>query len=268
MFDADLETLRAAAARLAAAGIDEPLREARILAREAPDAATFDAYITRRATREPVAYILGRKEFWSLDFEVSPAVLIPRPDSETLVETALKEFKTPPRTILDLGTGSGCLLIALLHEWPTATGVGLDISASALAIAARNAHRHGVDQRATFVEANFRDIPNIGRFDLVISNPPYIADAVVEQLEPDVKDFEPRLALSAGNDGLAAFEAIGRSLHDVMFRESLALIEIGHDQGTSAAKTLRNEAINVLRIVKDLGGNDRLMVATLPQASR
>jgi release factor glutamine methyltransferase len=261
------DAVRAAAARLEAAGIDDPVREVRILAREAPDAAAFDAYIARREKREPVAYILGRKEFWSLEFEVSPAVLIPRPDSETLIETALKELKAnPPARILDLGTGSGCLLIALLTEWRSATGVGIDISPDALAIAKRNAERIGVADRASFAIADFANIARAERFDLVVANPPYIAEVDYANLDPDVREYEPRLALTSGRDGLRDIAFIARSLHDVMTVESLALIEIGHDQGESAAKTLRNEGLDARSLVKDLGGRDRVVVATLPQA--
>jgi len=260
------DTLRAAALRLAAAGIDDPMREARLLAREAPDAPTFDAFIARREKREPVAYILGRKEFWSLEFEVTPAVLIPRPDSETLIETALHELKsTPPARILDLGTGSGCLLIALLTEWPTATGVGVDISPDAIAVAKRNAERLGVAGRTSFAVVDFANLALGERFDLVIANPPYIADSAFETLDPDVRDHEPRLALTSGADGLRDIEKIARMLYDVMSYESLALIEIGHDQGQSAVKTLENEGFDARRVVKDLGGRDRVIVATLPQ---
>ena len=260
--------LRTAAARLAAAGIDEPLREARILAREAKDATGFDAFVARREKREPVAYILGRKEFWSLEFEVTPAVLIPRPDSETLIETALKELKaTPPARILDLGTGSGCLLITLLTEWPAATGVGIDISPGALAVAKRNAGRHDVAMRSTFVEADFANGTQ-EHFDLIVANPPYIADGELARLDPDVCNYEPRLALASGSDGLDAIAAIARALHNMMKPQALALIEIGHDQGETAAKTLRNEGLIVHRVVKDLAGRDRVIVATLPQGDR
>ncbi len=263
--DAAPEIISAAAARLAAAGIDEPMREARILARAAPDDATFQSFIARREKREPVAYILGRKEFWSLEFEVSPAVLIPRPDSETLIETALKERKeNPPARILDLGTGSGCLLVALLTEFPHATGIGLDISADAIAVAKRNAVRNNVETRAAFVEADFADAPR-ERFDLVVANPPYIIDAEHAGLDADVRDHEPRLALTSGHDGLDAIKTIARVLHDVMKPDAIALIEIGHDQSESAAQTLRNAALVVQRVVKDLAGHGRVIVATLPQ---
>jgi release factor glutamine methyltransferase len=262
----ELDALRSAAARLAVAGIDDPMREARLLAREAKDDATFHAHVARREKREPVAYILGRKEFWSLEFEVTTAVLIPRPDSETLVETALKELKaTPPARILDLGTGSGCLLIALLTEWREATGVGIDISPDALAVAKRNAERHGVADRASFKIDDFANLTLGERFDLVVANPPYITDADYAHLDADVRDYEPRLALTSGRDGLDAIESIARSLYDVMSGHGLALIEIGHDQGESASNTLRNEGLEVRRVVKDLGGRDRVIVATLPQ---
>jgi release factor glutamine methyltransferase len=261
-----LDVLRAAAARLAAAGIEEPMREARLLAREAMGATAFEAYIARREKREPVAYILGRKEFWSLDFEVTPAVLIPRPDTETLIEAALKHFASkPPARILDLGTGSGCLLITLLSEWRDATGVGVDISPAALAVARRNAARHGIDERAAFAEADFAKLALNEPFDLVVSNPPYIPDAVVDQLDPDVQNFEPRLALAAGIDGLAAIKAITDALHTVLSPQGIALIEIGYDQGESAANALRNGGLTVLGVVKDLGARDRVVVATLPQ---
>lgn len=260
-----VDTLRAAAARLAAAGIDEPQREVRILARAAADARAFESYVARREKREPVAYILGRKEFWSLEFEVTPAVLIPRPDTETVIETALKERKeNPPARVLDLGTGSGCLLVTLLTEFKHATGVGLDLSPAAIAVAARNAHRHNVAARATFVEADFANAPR-ERFDLVVSNPPYITDADYARLDPDVRDHEPRLALASGSDGLDAIRKIAHVLHDVMKPDALALIEIGHDQSESAAQTMRNEGLVVHRIVKDLAGHGRVIVATLPQ---
>ena len=259
------DRLRIAAARLATAGIDDAAREARILAKASLDPATFDAFIARREKREPVAYILGRKEFWSLEFEVTPAVLIPRPDTEAIVETALKELKqTPPRRILDLGTGSGCLLISLLTEFPHATGSGVDISPAAVEVATRNAAHLGVADRATFQIADFGKLAFEERFDLVVSNPPYIPDADIATLDPDVRDHEPHLALKGGRSGLDAVERIARTLHRRLAPAGLALIEIGHDQGESGARTLRNEGVNVLRIAKDLAGLDRVLVARLP----
>ena len=261
---ASLEILRAASLRLLTAGIDDPLREARLLSREADGPARFEEFIRRRAAREPFAYIVGRREFWSLDFEVNPAVLIPRPDSETLVEAALKEFAArPPARIIDLGTGSGCLLISLLHEWQEATGVAVDISMEALEVARRNAVRLSTSGRMRF---DCRDFALTGdeRFDLVVSNPPYIADAVIESLEPDVRDHEPRLALSGGKDGLEAYRRIAAALPALLSAGGRVMLEIGYDQAAGVTRVLENQGLRGIRIVKDLGGNDRVVVATAP----
>lgn len=258
----DQDTLRAAAARLAAAGIDAPMREARLLAREAVDATQFEAFVARRARREPFAYIIGLREFWSLDFEVTPDVLIPRPDSETLVEVALKAFGTrPPHRIVDLGTGSGCLVVALLSEWREARGLAVDISPSALAVARRNAERHAVADRLSFLCADFAAaLP--GPFDLVVSNPPYIAAADLAALEPDVRDFEPHLALQGGADGLEAYRRIAVALKDMLEPGGRALLEIGHDQGRKVPEILQFQGFIVDSVVRDLAGHDRVVVAS------
>ncbi|MFN8949456.1 MAG: peptide chain release factor N(5)-glutamine methyltransferase [Alphaproteobacteria bacterium] len=258
------EILRAAAARLAAAGLDEPAREARLLARAARDATEFEAFISRRATREPFAYIVGRREFWSLDFEVTPDVLIPRPDSETLVETALKAFgERPPRSIVDLGTGTGCLIVALLTEWPDARGLAVDVSEAALGVARRNATRLGTANRLDFACADFATL-QAGPFDLVVSNPPYIPSAVIATLEPDVAAFEPGLALDGGTDGLAAYRAIARALPALLAPGGRAVLEIGWDQARAVTEVLLNQGFEVQRVVKDLAGNDRVLVAAAP----
>jgi len=258
------ETLRAAATRLAAAGLDEPAREARLLARAARDATEFEAFISRRAAREPFAYIIGRREFWSLDFEVTRDVLIPRPDSETLVETALKAFgPTPPRSIVDLGTGSGCLIVSLLTEWPDARGLAVDLSPAALDVARRNAARLGTESRLDFACADFATL-QAGPFDLVVSNPPYIASGVIGTLDPDVADFEPGLALDGGADGLDAYRAIARALPALLARRGLAMFEIGWDQASPVSQILQNQGFAVQRVVKDLAGNDRVIVASRP----
>ena len=256
--------LKEATALLAAAGIDSAQREARILERHAPDAATFAAYVKRRATHEPVAYILGRREFWSLEFEVSPAVLIPRPESETLVETALKLFKQrPPETILDLGTGSGCLLIALLSEWPNAAGLGVDQSPQAIEIARRNAARHVHGPRAMFRTNDWtHDLRQ--RFDLIISNPPYITHAELLSLDRDVIGFEPRAALDGGEDGLEPLKRIADGLKTVMQPDARVIIELGIDQAASAGRILVNAGLKLVEIAKDLAGRDRAIVACLP----
>jgi release factor glutamine methyltransferase len=256
------EILRAAVARLAAAGLDEPAREARLLARAARDAGEFEAFIARRTTREPFAYIVGRKEFWSLDFEVTPDVLIPRPDSETLVEVALKQFAgAPPARIVDLGTGSGCLLVALLSEWRAAHGLAVDLSPAALGIASRNAARHGLAARTAFRCADFGDaLP--GPFDLVVSNPPYIDDAGMDRLEPDVGRFEPALALRGGPDGLAAYRRIAAALGGLLAPGGRAVLEIGFDQGRTVPEILQFQGFSVESVVQDLAGHDRVVVAS------
>ena len=239
------------------------MREARILFAAAPE--KFDDAVARRARREPSAYIIGRREFWSLDFEVSPAVLIPRPDSETLVEAALKELKhAPPKRILDLGTGSGCLIVSLLTEWPEATAIAVDISSQALAVAERNAARHAVASRITFRQSDWATGLD-ERFDLVISNPPYISNAAFATLDADVRDFEPETALKAGPNGLDAIERIAHDLTALLKPKALALVEIGFDQGGSAAQTFTTAGLKIVRIAKDLAGHDRVMVASLPQ---
>ena len=258
-------TLQEAAARLAAAGIEDPMREARILHRAASDEAAFASFVARRATHEPVAYILGRREFWSLEFEVSPAVLIPRPDSETLVEAALAELKqTPPARILDLGTGSGCLIVSLLTEWRNATAIAVDISPAALAVAKRNAARHGVADRISFLQNDWA-ANIVERFDLVISNPPYISDEAFVALEADVRGFEPETALKAGPEGLAAIDRIARALDTILKPTGRVLVEIGFDQGASARRLLTKKGLEIVRIAKDLALNDRVLVARLPQ---
>jgi release factor glutamine methyltransferase len=259
------DVLKQAAARLTAAGIDDPIREARILHKAAPDDATFQTFIARREKREPVAYILGRREFWSLELEVSPAVLIPRPDTETLVETALAEFKQiPPARILDLGTGSGAILIALLKEWPRATGIGLDKSAAALAVAGRNALRHGVADRVDLREGDWSK-GIVERFDLVISNPPYIGEDEFAHLDPDVRDHEPAEALLSGPDGLRDIERIAKALPDLMTAHGRVIVEIGYKQAIAASGIFTNSGLEIVKIAKDLAGHDRAVVARLPQ---
>lgn len=278
-----VDLLRGAAARLADAGIEEPMREARILLAAAMNVRSaalidreptrdewshFEALLARRLMREPVAYILGRREFWSLDFEVSHAVLIPRPDSEALIEEALKRFKDwPAERVLDLGTGSGCLLISLLTEWPEASGVGVDQSADALTLAKRNAERLGVAARANFVRGDWT--AGISeRFDLVISNPPYISDAEFAALDRDVSAFEPAAALKGGADGLDPLRRIAAALPDVLNPRGFAIIEIGAGQAKAAGQIVAESGLNLVSVVKDLAGYDRAVVARLPQETK
>ena len=216
----------------------------------------FDALVTRRAGGEPLAYISGRREFWSLDLAVSPAVLIPRPDSETLVDAALAARRDrPPATILDLGTGSGALLLAALSEWPNARGLGVDASPAALAVARGNADRLGFGRRAAFVQgdwgAGLRE-----RFDVILCNPPYVEAAA--DLSPEVRR-EPASALFAGLDGLDDYQRIVPQLPGLLRGGGVALLEIGHTQ--AAAVLALAKAVGLAGIVRhDLAGRDRCLV--------
>ncbi len=235
-------------------GID---RGALLLSRDRKiDTEAFDKLVTRRAAQEPVAYITGEREFWSLPLRVTPAVLIPRPDSETLIEAALAEVARPPATILDLGTGSGALLLAALCEWPGASGLGVDASAAALAVAADNAVRLGFGDCARFAVGDWGAGLD-SKFDLIFSNPPYIADN--EPLAPDVYDHEPASALFAGADGLADYRRLVPQLPGLLAPGGIAVIEIGATQA-AAVRALAAAAGLGGTVRRDLAGRDRCLL--------
>jgi release factor glutamine methyltransferase len=217
----------------------------------------FADLIARRWASEPVAYITGQRDFWSLNLKVAPGVLIPRPDSETLIEAALAHFgPQAPRTVLDLGTGSGALLLAALIEYSEATGLGVDRSAEALATATENAHRCGLAQRAVFQKGNWAEGVD-GSFDLVLCNPPYIEAGCT--LPRDVVDYEPAEALFAGVDGLDDYRVLAPQIGRLLAPSGCACIEIGHDQGESAAALFRAEGLSVA-VLQDLGARDRCLI--------
>jgi release factor glutamine methyltransferase len=222
------------------------------------DAGRFRAWIARRAKREPVSRILARREFRSLDFEVSSDTLDPRPDSETLVELALDMLASGPDAprILDLGTGTGCLLLSLLDEIPAATGVGTDISPGACAVARRNADRLGFAGRARFFEGNWAE-PVDGTFDLVVSNPPYIAAAEKSSLEPEVAAFDPETALFGGDDGLDAYREIAAAGASLLAPGGTLVLEIGHRQEAAVSDLFRNAGYRQVARRDDLGGRPR-----------
>lgn len=219
----------------------------------------------RRLAREPVSRILGRREFWGLAFSLSPATLDPRPDSETLIETALdcmREIAAP--SILDLGTGTGCLLLALLHEREDARGLGIDISAAALDMAKRNAAALGLAARASFREGNWGEGLN-GRFDLVISNPPYIARADIAALEEEVRAHDPLRALDGGVDGLDAYRALAQQLPALLKPGVAAVIELGQGQEAAVRALFVAAGLDVAPAAPDLSGVPRALVARLPR---
>ncbi|WP_432768367.1 peptide chain release factor N(5)-glutamine methyltransferase [Sphingopyxis sp.] len=222
--------------------------------------ADFDALVERRLASEPVAYIVGYRDFWTIRLAVGPGALIPRPDSETLIEAALEQIgdKDAPLRLLDLGTGPGTLLLALLSELPEAVGVGIDASAAALAFASDNARQLGLADRATFREGDWGERVG-GDFELILCNPPYIADA--EQLMPDVVDHEPAGALFAGADGLGDYRRIVPDLPRLLAPGGVAVMEIGATQRIAVGR-LAEAAGFAVHCRQDLGGRDRALVLT------
>lgn len=265
-----------AARDLAAAGLEDPRAEARALfaallggraalldgARplDAATAARLRAAVARRAAREPLGRILGRREFWSLDFALSAATLEPRPDSETLVQAVLARLgdRTRPWRLLDLGTGTGCLLLALLSELPAAWGLGVDLAPGAAATAAANAAALGLAGRSAFLAADWGEAL-AGRFDVVLSNPPYIASADLPQLAPEVRAHDPLLALDGGPDGLAAYRRLLPGAARLLVPGGLLALEIGYDQGAAVAALAAEAGFYAVECLADLAGRPRVV---------
>jgi release factor glutamine methyltransferase len=222
--------------------------------------------MARRAKREPLAYIVAEREFWSLSFKVSPATLVPRPDSETVIETALANIpdRDAALTVLDLGTGSGCLLLSLLHELPGATGVGVDRCPEALKIARENAKQLSLSERASFVCADWSN-GLLASFDIILCNPPYISYEDLEALMPEVVNYEPRHALSGGSDGLESYRAVASLISDMLQVNGKIIFEIGMSQAADVSKILIENGLQVIDNKKDLLGRPRCIVA---QSSR
>lgn len=279
--DATIERLLLdAVARLRDAGCDTPRLDAVLLLAAAlgltPDrvrleparpvpaetAAIFAGWLTRRAAREPVARILGHREFWSLDFIVTPDVLDPRPDSETLVEAVLRALPDPGRALhmVDFGTGSGCLLLALLHALPQARGVGVDASPAALAVARRNAERLGLWPRAAFAASDWGQ-GLAGPFDLLISNPPYIPSAEIAALAPEVAHHDPAAALDGGADGLLAYRQLVPHLARLAAPGALVALEVGAGQAPDVEQLLVAGGFHSPVRHADLGGHERVLLA-------
>lgn len=264
---------------LRAAGIEAPRQEARMLlahvmgCREmdllrdpraiVPDAAaqSFGVLVRRRAAREPVAHLTGRAGFWTLDLAVSPATLIPRGDSEAIVEAALAAFEPPARIgrVLDLGTGTGALLLAVLAECPGAIGVGVDLSPAAAALAAGNAVVNGFAGRAAFLCGDWAEAI-AGRFDLILSNPPYVETAAVFGLMPEVARYEPALALDGGADGLDAYRRLVGMVPRLLAPGGRAVFEIGAGQRGAVEDLARRAGLLPIGVRLDLGGIDRALV--------
>ncbi|UPY35187.1 peptide chain release factor N(5)-glutamine methyltransferase [Sediminicoccus sp. KRV36] len=261
---------------LRAAAIENPRIEARMLLAHAmgstteallreprapvpPEAiAAFRVAIEQRLAHLPMARILGQAGFWTLDLEVGAETLIPRADSETLIEAALAQDIRPAR-ILDLGTGTGCLLLAALSEFPGAFGIGLDLRPEAAALAARNARRNGLGQRAAFLAGDWAESLQ-GRFDLILSNPPYIETAALPGLMPEVRLHEPASALDGGPDGLLAYRAILGDLPRLLARDGVAVLELGAGQAADVSALAAAQGLAVAGLRADLGGIERALV--------
>jgi release factor glutamine methyltransferase len=225
--------------------------------------AAVEALAQRRLAHEPVARILGVKEFWSLPLQVSAAVLVPRPDTETVVEAALDfvtagGLRTERLRLLDIGTGSGALLLALLSELPNALGLGTDISAAALAVARGNAERNGLASRCSFAACDIATGIS-GLFDLIVSNPPYIAHGDIAALEPEVRDFDPALALDGGADGLDAYRAIAGEARRLLAPGSVLIVELGAGQETAVRALFGEAGLTTSAARPDLAGIPRAL---------
>lgn len=281
----DIATLLSRATRsLLEIGIDGAGREARLLLQhvaaipvatqiafserqlEPAILTAFETALARRLRREPLSHILGHREFWSLDFQVTADTLDPRADSETLVEAVLAELKRQhadyrqrPLSIIDFGTGTGCLLLALLSELPAASGVGVDLNPGAIAVAAANAARLGLLQRAQFQHGSW-DQGLTGQFDVVISNPPYIPSGEIATLQPEVAQFEPHLALDGGQDGLAAYRALVEVVRRVMIPTGFAAFEIGAGQGPDVIKLAQAVGLRHDGSAYDLQAHERVLI--------
>lgn len=272
------EAMLAAMARLRAAGVPDPARDARILLAHAAqvDAARvtliapediaddiaerYDQLVALRAVRVPVSQLIGAREFYGRRFDISQEVLDPRPETESLIEAALS---SPFQTVLDLGVGSGCILVTLLAEREDATGVGIDISAAACLQASANAVLHSVADRALILQSDWFEAVE-GRFDLIVSNPPYLARTEMKDVQPELRDYEPRLALTDEADGLSAYRAIAAEAQSYLSAQGRVMVEIGWQQARAVQEIFSAQGWGDIAILPDLGGRDRVVVASKP----
>jgi len=230
-------------------------------------AEAIDALAARRLRREPVARIFGHKEFWSLSLQIGPAVLVPRPETETVVEAALDAVArgAPPMTqlrILDIGIGSGALLLALLSELANAVGTATDISAAALDVARANAERSGLAGRCTFIACDIAaGVP--GPFDLIVSNPPYVVHGEIASLPPEVRDYDPALALDGGADGLDGYRAIAAQARGLLAPGGKLIVELGAGQEATVRALFTKAGLTAAAVLNDLAGIPRALTATV-----
>lgn len=273
-----LQAWQGARARLEAAGVPGPVIDARVLVEAAcgvsradivgdpyrevgpEQAARLDDYLERRIRREPVSHILGRRGFWNIMLGVTPDVLTPRPETEVIVDHVLRQFpEGRPFRILDLGVGSGAILLAILAERPAARGLGVDASEEALAVARDNAASLGMAGRVALLRGDWTAGLADADFDLVVSNPPYIATDVIETLDPEVRVYEPRLALDGGPDGLDAYRILAPEILRVLRPGGRFLVEIGYDQRAAVEALFRQAGALEVETLPDLSTHDRVV---------
>lgn len=283
-----IEAIAKLADYLEAAGVADAQEDARALLRAAAgltrlelalapraplsdeEARTLSDYAARRVAREPVSRILGERGFWTLDLAVTPGVLDPRADTETLVETALSflaKKRDAPLSILDLGAGSGAIACALLSELPGARAVAVDLSAQACAATAANLARCGFSNRASVVRGRWAEALQ-GRFDLIVSNPPYVRTDDIAGLEPEVRLHDPALALDGGADGLDCYREIIRDMPRLLAEDALVLFEVGFDQAVSVAALLGAKGFQIERVARDAGRHERVVAARLAASGK
>jgi release factor glutamine methyltransferase len=275
-----VELVDQASRRLASAGVESARLDAELLLAEAAGASRetvvtgavdlsadtlrkFDAMIARREKREPLAYIVGHKEFYSLDFEVGPAVLIPRPETEFVVTAALECIAAKADAhVLDIGTGSGAIAIAIAVNAPSGQVTATDISPDALAVASRNVRRHRVDDRVTLRRVDCFDVLDggaaLGKFDAIVSNPPYVEDAEIASLEPEVSGFEPRIALSAGASGFEVLQRITSGAREHLETNGELILEMGTCQMAEVVGEIERAGLTIVDLIKDLTGQFRV----------
>ena len=276
-----LQAWQSAKKRLEAVGLTGPVIDARLLVEAAADATrtdivtdphralteaqaqTLESYLSRRERREPVSHILGRKGFWKIMLQVTPDVLTPRPDTESILDVVLPAFpETAPWSVLDLGVGSGAILLAILSERPAARGLGVDVSEEAIAVARDNAAHLGLAARTALLRGDWTQGLGDSSFDLVVSNPPYIASAVIETLDPEVRDHEPRIALEGGPDGLMHYRSLAPEILRVLKPGGRFAVEIGYDQKDAVEALFRKAGAVEVATTRDLGDRDRVVAGT------
>ncbi len=227
-----------------------------------PKINNFKNLIKRRFKKEPIAYILQEKEFWSKDYEVNKSTLIPRPETELMVEKIVKIFKEKKIFILDMGTGSGCILLSILSELDKSNGIGIDKSKQAIFIAKQNSKKHKLSGKTKFYVRSVDDI-YFKKFDLIVSNPPYIMKKDLKNLQDDIKNFEPKLALDGGNDGLDVIKKVIYKSKHILKTKGMLALEIGNEQFKKVSKILKKNKFKARFLIKDYRENIRCILSTL-----